>query len=42
MPEGDEDVKTIKELKARKKELDNLTQKQTGTVPGTEHDKSEG
>jgi hypothetical protein len=42
MPEGYEDVKTIKELKACKKELDNLTQKQTGTVLGTEHDKSEG
>jgi hypothetical protein len=34
MPEGYEDVQSMKGLRALKKELDNLTQKQKGNVPG--------
>lgn len=38
-PEGYEDVTTYKELKARKEELDNLTNKQTRILSDTEYDK---
>jgi hypothetical protein len=41
MPEGYEDVQSMKGLRARKKELEKLTEKPTGNVPGTEHDKRE-
>jgi hypothetical protein len=41
MPEGYEDVQSMEGLRVRKKELKKLTEKPTGNVPGTEHDKRE-
>jgi len=42
MPDGYEDVKTFRELKARKEELDNSTNRQTRDLSVSEHDKHKG
>jgi hypothetical protein len=42
MPEGYGDIQHLKDLRARKEELDSLTRTQTENVLGTGQDKSEG